>query len=143
MEDNRLELAEQLTKAWEDLRHEMKRKNKVRFDAFEDVFTKTYQLFSEHSGETALDKKYIGLIVSASLFANSQNPESDFTCSALFSLTERMLACCALGTSEKPVEGTNVYIFEARKEMYIDFTNVRESVNKLAVMYRENYWDCH
>ena len=141
MEDSRIELAEQLTKTWEDLRYEMNKNHKINFEVFESTFAKTYELLSQNPGETTIEKKYVSLIVSAYLFANCQNPESDFTCAAIFSLTERMLSCCALETAEEVVEGTTVYVFESRNEVHIDFSNVKESIKKLANLFRENYWD--
>ncbi len=141
MEDNRIELAEQLIKDWDDLRYEMNKNHKINFEAFEKAFSETYELLSKNSGEAAVDKKLVALIVNAYLFANCQNPESDFLCAAIFSLTERMLACCALEASDEPVLGTTVYVFETRKEVYINFSNVKDSINKLAGLFRENYWD--
>ena len=141
MENNKIALTEQLTKDWDDLRYAMNKNHKINFEAFEKTFSETYVLLAECSKDNAVDKRLVALIVNAYLFANCRNPESDFFCAAAFSLTERMLACCALEAAEEPVLGTTVYVFETRKEVYINFSNVKDSINKLAGLFRENYWD--
>ena len=141
MDESKIKLALQLANDWNDLRNEINKNHKINFEDFEKTFTETYNLLSESSGEATIDKRLIALIVNAYLFANCQNPESDFLCAAFFSLTERMLSCCVLEASEEPVEGTTVYIFETRKEVYINFSNVKVAINKLVNLFRENYWD--
>ncbi len=60
---------------------------------------------------------------------------------AAFILTERMINCCAFNASSSAVETAPVYIFEARKDIMLNFTNVNESINTLEKIFEKTYWD--
>ena len=131
---------EQLSQEWKDLHDDLKKNQKIKFEGFEKAFSQTYALLSQQSAEEKLDKQCVAMIVNAFLFASVDSKELSSKCHAALILTERMLNCCAFDTTDAPVEGTAVYIFEARKEVRIKFKEINESLDKLAKLFEEDFW---
>ncbi len=119
----------------------LKKTKKLKLDVFNATFSQTYSLLSEHSAEDSLDKSYIELIAEAYLFANIKDDSLDSKCLAAFILTERMLNHCAFNNYPSTIEGASVYIFEARKDVRLNFADVNESINKLEKIFEKNYWE--
>ncbi len=140
MNDNVI-LLDELKQNWKTLFFETQKNKKLKFDMFNAAFSQTYSLLSEHSAESSLDKSYIELIAEAYLFANIKDDSLDSKCLAAFILTERMLNHCAFNNSPSAIDVTSVYIFEARKEVRLNFADVNESINKLEKIFEKNYWE--
>ena len=134
MEANRTELLE-LTQAWESLLFELKKRKKFDFEEFETIFTRTYRFLSEYAGKPAVEREHIPLIICAYAFAQVECNELDYVHRAALVLTERMLRSCVVIGASAPIYGTYVYVFESRKEVYIDFNNVSDSATKLAKLF--------
>ena len=139
MEDNKKELFE-LTQCWNELRLELRKNKKIDFDVFEEAFSKTYFMLSGNATETVVEKKYIELISTVYLFANAESKELSSKCRAALALTERMINCCAFNTTPDVVSGTTIYIFEARKDVYIDFNNLSDSIEELEKLFEDDFW---
>lgn len=139
MEETKIDLAE-LAKGWEKLHLEMKLENKFSFDLFDDVYTKTYEILYKQAEQTSIEKQYIAVIAKAFLFASADSADLECKYRAALVLTERMLNCCVLSSAPASPKGTMVYIFEIRKEVYVDFSNVAESLDTLEKLYDEEAW---
>ena len=130
----------ELVNCWEKLNFELKKNKKIDFDFFCDTFTRTYSLLTQFATTDSLDKKYIELISTAFLFANNLNNDLNGKCRAILTLTERMINCCAFNISTDIPQGTNIYILDSRKDVYINFNDIDESVMKLEKLFEENFW---
>ena len=126
--------------SWEKLHTELKKNKKIDFDIFNKTFTQTYALLKPISTSDTLDKKYVELISNAFLFANNISNDIDGKCRAILTLTERMINCYAFRCSSEIPEGTNIYILDSRKDVYLDFNDVDESINKLEKLFNESFW---
>ena len=134
-------LIEELKLNWKALFLEIQKSKRFKFDLFSETFSHTYELLSKHLTESSLDKSYIELIADAYLFANIKDDSLGSKALAAFILTERMLNSCAFNASDSVIETAPVYIFEARKDVILNFTNVNESVNKLEKIFEKTYWE--
>ena len=140
MADKKIDLTD-LAEKWDTLRRELKQTKKVRTDLFDEAFTLTYSLLSKKSAETTIDRKLVEVVCLAYLFANTEIKELDCKYRATLALTERMIHCCALNSTAAPVEGTLVYLFEAHKEVYLDFKDIDGSIERLEVLFRREEWE--
>lgn len=140
MEENVVDLSG-LIQNWEDLYEDLCKNKRFSFELFEETFSQTYQLIKQYSNQPNIDKKYVSLITTAFLFSHAESKELDKQYCAALVLTERMLSCCAFNSASEPVEGTNVYIFEARREVRIDFNDVNGSVEKLGQLFEKEFWN--
>ena len=129
-----------LTQEWEALRSDLKRNKRMDFAQFNATFTKTYQLLARAAVESTVDRALLPVIAAAVLFTGNDNRELDNKFRAALTLTERMISSCAFQGAVEPPIGTMVYIFEMRKDVYIDFTNVNESVTKIEKLFEEEFW---
>ncbi len=125
---------------WETLYAEIKKSKKVDFALFNNIFSGTYSLLSRYSTESSIDKNCIALIAKAFLFANTESKELESKYRAMLALTERMLNCCVFNRTPVFPEGTTIYVFESRKDVYIDFANVDESIDRLEKLFEEDFW---
>ena len=139
MEDTKTERMT-LAQEWDALRQELKRNKRMEFAQFNSVFSKTYTLLSESAVESSVDRALIPVITAVALFANNDSRELDNRYRAALTLSERMLSACAYHGAVEPPIGTMVYIFEMRKDVYIEFTNVNESVTKIEKLFEEEFW---
>lgn len=131
----------ELTRKWKTLNFEMKKNKKVDLSLFCDVFSQTYGLLSRCATENSVHKECVGLIAAAYLFANADSNELDSECLATLVLTERMLTDCAFRTYPTVPEGSEIYILEARRDVYVDFNNPGESVAILEKAFDERFWN--
>ncbi len=141
MEENKFEF-EQLSNNWMSLYREFKKTKKINFDVFNETFSKTYHLFVQQVAEPHIEKKYLSIIVNASLFAHidiSDNVESRYK--AALVLTERMLNIIMTNRFTSSSNEDVIYILELRQEIYINFDNITESIDTLAKLYEADYWD--
>lgn len=138
--ENKIKEVRELSMGWRKLRIELRKNKKVDFALFEDIFSKTYALLSQHAADTTIDKKYAELISVAYLFANTENREFNNRLRAALVLTERMISCCVFSGACEVLEGTIVYIFEARRDVYLNFGNVSESIETLEALFEEDFW---
>lgn len=132
---------EELKQNWKVLFFEIQKSKRLKYDLFDATFSQTYSLLSEHLTEVSLDKSYIELIAEAYLFANIKDDSLDNKCLAAFILTERMLSCCAFNSPPFAAEAATVYVFEARKDVRLNFSDVGDSINKLEHIFESNYWN--
>ena len=139
MEENITNVFE-LVECWEKLDYELKKNKRIDFDLFSQTFAKTYSLLTQFATSDSLDKKYVELISTAFLFANNVNGDVDGKCRAILTLTERMITCCAFTNNDAAPEGTNIYILDSRKDVYIKFKDIDESVLKLERLFNELFW---
>ena len=140
MEYKEIDLQE-LTLGWERLRIELIRAKKFNMDTFRKYFLDTYQLLKNDKEEEKIDKSHVGLIVNASLFANSDTKDLDARFRAALVLTERLIHCCIIDPNSRSAEGTYVYALEVRKEIFIRFDAIDEALEKLEKMLNESVWD--
>ena len=136
MENNELK---QLTNDWVELRAELNRSKKIKFDLFNEVFAKTFRLLQQTTAEKTIDKDYVALIVNATLFANADMGNKDFRYCAALVLTERMLNQIMSCNTAEAAQGATIYIFELRKEVYLDFNSIDESLEKLEKLFKAGY----
>ena len=129
-----------LAQEWETLRVDLKRNKKMDFAQFNAAFNKTYTLLSQSAVDSTVDRALLPVIAAAVLFAGNDNRELDNKFRAALTLTERMISSCAFQGAVEPPIGTMVYIFEMRKDVYIDFTNVNESVTRIEKLFEEEFW---
>ena len=140
MEEKKFEFV-QLANNWRALSQEIK-KNKLNFEMFSDTFLKTYQVLKQQDMESCIDKKFLSLIISASLFAHadvSHNLESKYK--AALVLTERMIDAVTAANKVSLCDETVVYILELRQEIIIDFSNVNDSIEALTKVFEADYWN--
>ena len=140
MEEKKFEFV-QLANNWRALSQEIK-KNKLNFEMFSDTFLKTYQVLKQQDMESCIDKKFLSLIISASLFAHadvSHNLESKYK--AALVLTERMIDAVTAANKVPLCDETVVYILELRQEIIIDFSNVNDSIETLTKVFEADYWN--
>ncbi len=130
----------ELARSWKTLAFEMKRDKKVDLSVFCDVFTQTYELLSRCATENSVNKEYVAIIAEAFLFANADSNELSSKCVATLVLTERMLTDCAFRTHPTLPEGSEIYMLEARRDVYVDFNNPGESVAILEKAFDERFW---
>ncbi len=136
---NRNELAA-LEQGWQKLRFEIRKNKRVDFKSFEETFSATYAVLAKYATQNSVDKACVSLIAAAVLFADAGGRDLDNKHRAVLTLTERMVSCCVLNSADTLPVGTTVYIFEARKEIYIDFRNVNEAVGQLETLFEDDYW---
>lgn len=139
MEDNRIEVAE-LIQGWELLCTDLKINYKLDFEQFRNVFSKTYSVLAQHSADGSLDKSYVELVAKAFLFANFDCKMLESKYAATLVLTERMLNCYAFNCAPEMPEGVTIYAVEARKDVFINFSNVNESLAVLEKILEQKYW---
>ena len=130
----------ELVNSWEKLQFEVTKNNKFDFEFFSATFAKTYSVLSECATEPYVDKKYIPLVSAAYLFSNSKCKELDSKYLAALALTERLINSCAFNSSSSVPKGSMIYIFEMRKDVFIDFTDINDSISKLEKLFEEEYW---
>ena len=140
MADYKIDL-DKLAEDWGTLLAELKRIKKVDAQLFDSAFSQTYFLLREKASDTSLERKLIKVVALAYLFANTELRELDCRVRATLALTERMIHCCGLGANPAPVEGTMIYIFEAHKDVYLDFTDVDATIEKLERLFRTEDWE--
>ena len=140
MEENKISL-EELIQNWDVLRFELKRSGKFSFDVFSSTFFGTFQMLSQFTTEPHIHKDYLPLILNASLFANSECKAMEFKQQAALVLTERMLSCCLSADPHCAHDRAPLYVLSLRKEVYVNFNNVDESIDRLAKLFEGNYWD--
>lgn len=140
MSDNAI-LLDELKQNWKTLFFDTQKNKRLKFDMFSATFSQTYSLLSEHLAENSLDKNFIELIAEAYVFANIKSDSLDSKCLAAFILTERMLNHCVFNSAQSDSEGTYVYVFEARKDIRLNFADVDASINKLEKIFEKNYWE--
>ena len=139
MEEKQINLSE-LKEGWDRLYYEIRKTKRIDFDIFTGLYADTYALLLEEANKEQVDKKYLGLIASAFLFANAESKEMESKFRAALALTERMLTCCAFRITPDLQNGTNIYIFEVRKDVYLNFGNVTESISTLEKLFDDEYW---
>ena len=133
--------AKELTQAWRDLAADVNKNKKLQYERFEPIFSQTYSLLAEQLSESALDKTYVEMVAEAYLFANIEDESLDHACFAAFVLTERMLNRCAFCSVPVPAAPPSIYVAEARKEVFLDFLDVNESINRLTNIFKDIYWN--
>lgn len=140
MEDKIIEFSH-LANNWRTLYQEIKSKKKSSLEQFADTFTSTYKLLLQNASEATVEKKYLPIILNASMFAHIDlNEISDSKQKAVVVLTERMLSSiinCVASPSPEAV----VYILELRQEICINFNDVGESINTLKMLFEDDYWN--
>ena len=139
MEGNTFNAIE-LINNWDKLQTELRKNKKIDFELFNKTFSQTYDILSQHASDDCLDKKYIQLISTAYLFANTINTETDSKCRAILTLTERMISYCAFSKLTQTPEGAFIYVLDARKDVYINFKDIDESIIKLEKLFDEDFW---
>lgn len=139
MEEKTMETKE-LVQGWRDLYLELKRTKKINFGFFNEIFSQTFSVLCQHAEADTISKKNAVLIAEAFLFANTDVKELDSKYLAALVLTERMLNCCVFQSTPSICEGAYVYIFEARRDIYLDFTNVTAALAKLEKLFEDEYW---
>ena len=128
---------EELKQSWKNLASEVKTTGKLSFETFEATFSQTYSLLSEYSTVNSVDKKHMGLIAEAYLFASIKDSTLGNTCLAAFVLTERMLDYCAFSTDTSGDRVPAVYVFELRRNIRLNFKNVTDSIYTLESVLKE------
>jgi hypothetical protein len=129
-----------LAQEWDTLRSDLKYNKRMDFAQFNATFAKTYTLLSQTAVESTVDRALLPVIASAVLFTSNDSRELDNKFRAALTLTERMISSCAFQGAVEPPVGTMVYIFEMRKDVYIDFTNVNESVTRIEKLFEQEFW---
>ena len=137
----KINLAE-LAEKWDALRTELKRFRRINAELFDEAFSQTYSLLCKKSAETTIDRKLVEVIALAYLFANTEIKELDCKYRATLALTERMIHCCGLNPAPAAAEGTLVYLFEAHKEVYLNFKDIDGSVERLETLFKREAWEC-
>ena len=130
----------ELIEAWKTLYKETKYSKKLKFDAFEAVFSQTYLLLAECSKGESIDKRYIRLIAEAFKFASINDNSLENECLAATVLTERMLNSVAFNISSEVSETAVIYVLESHEEITLAFNDVNDSISKLAKVYSNAGW---
>ena len=130
----------ELIEAWKTLYKETKYSKKLKFDAFEAVFSQTYLLLAECSKGESIDKRYIRLIAEAFKFASINDSSLENECLAATVLTERMLNSVAFNISSEVSETAVIYVLESHEEITLAFNDVNDSISKLAKVYSNAGW---
>ena len=133
--------AMELVRNWRALAFEMKKEKKVDLAVFCDVFTQTYEMLSRCATENTVNKEFVSVIAEAYVFANADSNELSSKCLATLVLTERMLTDCAFRTYPTLPEGAEVYLLEARRDVYVSFQEPGESVGTLEKAFDEQFWN--
>ena len=132
---------EALKLGWKELNFNVRKRSRLDLSEFKRLFSETYALLSENSAADSLAKDCVEMIAEAYLFANTENREMDDSGLAAFVLTERMLASCAFNVSADVCDYSAVYVIESRKEVYLNFADVDESLRKLERVLADRSWD--
>lgn len=132
---------EALKKGWRTLNFEVRKRGRLDMSEFKRLFTETYAVLSEMSAADSVRKDCVAMIAEAYLFANTENRELNDSGMPAFVLTERMLNNCVFGSVSGDCNISNVYLIEARKEVYLDFKDVDGSLRKLEAVLADSYWD--
>ena len=132
---------ESLKKDWRALNFEVRKRNRLDMSEFKRLFSDTYAVLSEMSAADSVQKNCVEMIAEAYLFANTENRELNDSGMPAFVLTERMLHNCVFGSAPDNCDVANVYLVEARKEVYLNFKDVEGSLRKLESVLAANYWD--
>ena len=138
--ENNVMSTEELKQAWRNLYLDVKKSKKLKLEVFEPVFAQTYSVLAKYLSEKNIEKEHIGLIAEAFLFASVNEEGLDSTCFAAAVLTERMLNYCAFMGVPHTIDPSKIYVFEARKELRLDFDNVSDSVYTLSKVFEDLYW---
>lgn len=120
----------ELIAGWQNLCFETKKRKKVDFGFFKEIFSKTYDVLAQVCAQDAVSKDLAGLISEAFLFAKL-DLDLDSKYLATLVLTERMLDCCAFGCAPTVPERTTAYMVQTRKSVNISFKDIDESINTL------------
>ena len=131
--------ARELARSWKNLDFELKKRKNIDLSAFVDVFSQTYDLLSQCATETVIKKEYISVIAEAYVFANADSNELDSKCLAILVLTERMLTDCAFRTYPTVPKGSEIYILEARRDVYVNYDYPAEAVEILEKAFDERF----
>ena len=131
---------EQLANTWRALEQDVKN-SKLSFETFYNAFSNTYKLLSASASEPCVEKKYLSIIVNASLFARAEVSENiDSKYKAALILTERMLDAVTAVDAADPSGESTVYILDLRQEIKINFKEVNDSIELLAKHFEAEYW---
>ena len=130
-----------ILQGWEKLLIELNRAKRFQIDTFRKYFLDTYQVLKKDLEEAKIEKSHVPLVAKAFLFANAECKDVDARFRAALVLTERMLTDCAFRTYPTVPEGSEIYILEARRDVYVDFNNPGESVAILEKAFDERFWN--
>lgn len=129
----------ELVLGWRKLCFDLKKTKKVDFGFFKEIFSGTYELLSQQGQGDCVTRDCTALVAEAYLFANA-DISLDGKYFAALVLTERMLSCCAFKAVAEVPAGAYVYVFEARKEVYVSFKDVDESIIEMEkLVVRDNF----
>lgn len=133
---------EKLVNNWMTLYKDIQNNNKINFDLFNETFSNTYQLLTQEVAESNVEKKYLSIIVNASLFAHVEfrdHIESSYKAAVV--LTERMLHTVISDDLAVSRHEAKIYVLELRQEVAISFNNIGESINTLVKLFDGDFWD--
>lgn len=141
MEERTYEI-EKLANNWKALYKEIQNNDKINFDLFNETFANTYQLLTQEVAESNVEKKYLSIIVNASLFAHVDfNDHVESSYKAAVVLTERMLNTVISDDAAASRNEAKIYVLELRQEVSLSFDNIGESINTLVKLYDGDFWD--
>ena len=132
---------ESLKKGWRALNFEVRHRSRLDMAEFKRLFSATYEVLREMSAVDSVQKACVAMVAEAYLFANTENRELHDSGMPAFVLTERMLHNCVFGSVPDDCNIANVYLVEARREVYLDFNDVDGSLRKLEAVLADSYWD--
>ena len=131
----------ELAQAWKALHLSVVVENKMSYEVFSKTFTETYNLLKSFTGEKYVDKDCIELIANAYCFSNLPGTKYENKIGAAFVLTERMLKYCTMDSNAcAAAEGVTVYFMEERKDVFLNFNNVDNSIAEIISVIEANYW---
>ena len=123
-----------LCEKWNKLRGVLVSGNKVDYEFFKSTFNETVTILKNCYDDDSISKVYFELIICAYRFVHTDSLVVDAFSQATVVMTERMLHHFVLDSeknSNEPRDGVFVYVLEERKQMYVDFNNIDESVREL------------
>lgn len=128
----------QLENNWKSLTQSLKNE-RFDYDLFCDTFSQTYQLFIQSASNSHIEKKFLSILIYASLFAHTEISNTlDSKYKAVLALTERMLDTVMKEDAAR--DEVTIYILELRQEVCINFNHINESIDTLAKIYESDYW---
>jgi hypothetical protein len=133
---------EKLANNWKALYKDIQNNGKINFDLYNETFADTYQLLTQEAAESNVEKKYLSIIVNASLFAHADfddHMESSYKAAVV--LTERMLNTVISEEPKASRSEAKIYVLELRQEVSLSFENIGESINTLVKLYDGDFWD--